>query len=150
MVTIEFSESISEILDILDHMHKSYTEKIPKKFKDFLEENKSQTYIPNLDHSLKISEMKLKEKTKDILAVIYMNYWCDSQKKLEYTKLLNENEIKYRSEIEEKYNPNNIFLKNKNEKIIKKDFENKSSIVEYRQSILKKIFNKIKSLFKIN
>ena len=104
MVTIEFKESISEILDILNYMDQSYIDKIPKKFKEFLEKNKSQSYIPNLDHSLKINEMKLKEKTKDILAVIYMNYWCVSQKKSEYTKLLNENQIKYQSEIEKNIN----------------------------------------------
>ena len=60
MVTSQFSEGISEVLDILKHMDLEYTEKIPKDFMDFLEENKSTTYIPELDHSKKIDEMELK------------------------------------------------------------------------------------------
>lgn len=43
-------------------MDKSYKDKIPKKLKDFLEKNKSDSYIPNLDHSKTIKEMNLKEK----------------------------------------------------------------------------------------
>ena len=40
MNSLEFREGITETLDILNHMDKSYTDKIPKKFKDFLEKNK--------------------------------------------------------------------------------------------------------------
>ncbi len=110
MVSQELSEGISETLDILKHMDKEYIDKIPQKFKDFLEKNKSVNYIPNLDHSKKIDEMNLKNKTKDILAIIYLKYWCNSEKKLEYMKLLNENERKYQEYLKEKYNPN-IFRK---------------------------------------
>ena len=109
MVNSELSEGISETLEILKYMGKSYTDKIPKKFKDFFEKNKSTNYIPNFNHSQKINEMNLKRKTKDILAIIYMNYWCTPQEKTNYVKILNENEKKYRNKMLEKYNPDNIF-----------------------------------------
>ena len=35
MNSLEFSEGVTETLDILNHMDKSYTDKIAKKFKDF-------------------------------------------------------------------------------------------------------------------
>ena len=93
-------------------MDKTYIDKIPKKFIEFLENNKSANYISNLNHSKKINEMNVKEKTKDILAIIYMMYWCNSEKKSNYAKLLKHNNDKHQQELREKYNPNDLF-KNK-------------------------------------
>lgn len=92
MGNVEFSEGISETLDILNHLDKVYTDKIPEKFKNFLDKNKSSSYIPKLDHSKKINEMNLKESTKDILTTIYIKYWATAEERSKYTKLLIENE----------------------------------------------------------
>ena len=113
MLSVELNESFSETLDILNHMEKTYIDKIPRKFIEFLNNNKSNNYVSNLDHSKKINEMKLKEKTKDIIATIYMNYWCNSEQKANYNNLLQQNEKKYQKELKEKYNPDNIFKKNR-------------------------------------
>lgn len=109
----EFCIGISETLDILAHMDRSYVDKIPEKFLKFLEENKSRNYISNLDYSKKINEMQLKDKTKDILAIIYMKYWCTQEERSSYMNLLRENERNYQKKIKEKYNPDNMF-KNRN------------------------------------
>ena len=154
MVSLEFSEGISETLDILNHMDRMYIDKIPRKFIEFLEKNKSANYISNLDHSKKLNEMNLKEKTKDILATIYMNYWCTPQQKAEYSELLKENERKYQERLREKYNPDNIFKKNTQpqniiqDNVSKEDANSNVAMVEYKESIFRKIINKIKSIFK--
>ena len=148
MVSTEFSEGISETLDILNHMENTYIEKMPKKFREFLENNKSADYISSLDHSKKLNEMNLKEKTKDILATIYMNYWCTPEQKEDYQKVLNENETRYQEELKEKYNPDNVF-KNKKQSIIQDKVEDtKVSMIEYKESFISKIIKKIKSMFK--
>lgn len=109
MVSRELSEGISETIDILSHMDKTYIDKIPKKFIEFLENNKTANYISNLDHSKKINEMNVKEKTKDILAIIYLMYWCDNDKKSDYARLVKHNNEKHQQELREKYNPNDLF-----------------------------------------
>lgn len=151
MISVELSEGISETLDILNHMKISDTDKIPDKFKDFLEKNKSQTYIPNLDHSKKINEMNLKKKTKDILAVIYMNYWCDNEKKIKFKNKIQDNEKKYQEELRNKYNPDNLF-KNKRDSISKIKTESEIEqveLVEYKESKwYQKVFAKILNIFK--
>ena len=111
MVSLELSEGISETIDILNHMDKNYIDKIPRKFIEFLNNNKSNNYIVDLDHSKKINEMNLKEETKDILATIYMNYWCDPQQKANYINLIKQNENKFQEELRKKYNPDDIFKK---------------------------------------
>lgn len=145
VVSVEFSESISEVLDILNYMEESYMDKLPKKFIDFLEKNKSKDYIPDLNHSQKLNEMNLKEKTKDIIAVIYMNYWCSDREKSEYSKILIQNQKKYQEELRRKYNPDNIFKNQDKEKSLKEE----NSIIEYKQPIFKKIANKIKDFFRL-
>ena len=109
MLSIKFREGISETIDILNYVDEIYLEKIPKKLIDFFEKNKLLDYKPKLDHSKKLSEMNLKNKTKDILSIIYLNYWCDTEEKNKYTKILKENDIKYENELRKQYDPNNLF-----------------------------------------
>ena len=153
MFSNEYGEAAVEVLDILDNTNKSDVAKIPTSFIKFLVDNASEDYKVNLDHSKLISEMNLKEKTKEILGVIYINWWCDKKDKENYTKQIKELEIKRQEEIKEKYNPNKIF-ENK-DKI--QEYTNETKVdtvqnktvtmVEYKENILKKIWNKILSFF---
>ena len=143
MVTVEFSEAITETLYILNHMKKIYRDKIPEKLMNFFEENKSKTYEIEFEYYKKLNEINLKEKTKDILAVIYMNYWITESEKNEYQKILINNEEKKQEKLRQKYNPDNLFKKQQN--IV----ENKVELVEYKQSIFKRFVNRIKSIFNI-
>ena len=150
MVSIEYSEAITETLDILKHTRKEDVDKISSRFMDYLVANASKTYKPELDHTKKIKDMKLKRKTKAILAIIYKKFWCNSEKQMEFNEILKENEIKHQKELREKYNPDEIF-KNKKEKIEEKEnaqVEETSMIVPKEEKWYKKIFNLIKGLFK--
>ena len=151
MFSNEYGEAAVEVLDILDNTNKADVDKIPKNFIKFLVDNASEDYKVNLDHSKLISEMNLKEKTKEILGVIYINWWCDKKDKENYTKQIKELEIKRQEEIREKYNPNKIFEnknKYKNTQTKPKWTKYKTvTMVEYKENILKKIWNKILSFF---
>lgn len=153
MVSIDLSESISETLDILNHIDKTYVNKIPKTFLEFLERNKDTNYISKLDHSNKLNEMDLKEKTKNILAIIYMNYWCNAQEKEKFVNLLNENEIQKQKDLRDRYNPDNLFEKQEyktEEKLVMEESQEQSAMIEYQETIFQKFINKIKSVFHIN
>ena len=148
MVSVEYSEALSEIDDIMNHFDPDLLKRIPQKFKDFVRINKSKTYNPEFDHSKRLNELPLKEKTKAILSVIYMNFLCNEEEKIEYTKKLKENSLKREEELKEKYNPNDIFKKKTHE--IKEETqtaENTVAITQYKEGFLKKIFNKIKQIF---
>lgn len=142
MIDIEFEEAAVEVLDILSHMKSEDVDKIPKKFITFLEQHSSKTYKSQIDYTKPIEETKLKQKTYDLLGVIYLNYWAYEEGKNFFLKQLNENEEKYQEELRKKYNPDNIF-KNKNIKV-----ENEVALIEYKESIFRKIINKIKYIFK--
>lgn len=153
MFSNEYGEAAVEVLDILDNTNKSDVDKIPTSFIKFLVEIASEDYKVNLDHSRLISEMNLKEKTKEILGVIYINWWCDKKGKENYTKKIKELEIKRQEEIKEKYNPNKIF-ENKNKvqeytNATKVDTSQNETVtmIKYKGSIFKKIWDKILSFF---
>ena len=88
MVSTEYSEAISEVLDILQNSDDSIVKRIPRKLIEFWEKNKSSTYIPNLNHNKTINEMDLKDKTKDIITMIYIEYLCDTDEKKNIKKVL--------------------------------------------------------------
>ncbi len=144
-------KSYAEILEILKYMDKGYVDKIPKKLIDFFKENKAMDYDFKYDSTVEIGKQELHEGTIVLLAMLNLNYWCDSEEhKKELIKKYNENEQKYQEQLREKYNPDNILKKIKQkkgaeEKIAKEDV----AMIEYKESILKKVINKLKSIFNV-
>lgn len=145
MVSVEYSEAIVEVLDILQYSDENIIEKIPKELISFWQRNKSITYKPNLDHSKSINEMELKEKTKSIITMVYLKYLCDDTEKSNINLILKENEEKYQQQLREKYNP----FKNhsQEQKVVENTVANNVAIIEYKETIFKKIINIIKRFF---
>ena len=150
----EYGEASVEVLDILDNMNKGDVDKIPHSFIKFLVDNASEDYVVNLDHSKPICELNIKEKTKEILGTIYINWWCDSKQKEQYKKQIEEQEKIRQEELRKKYNPDNIF-DNKKSGQISNQIQEKTNlksealaIVNKKESIFKKFINKILSFFK--
>ena len=99
MVSQKYSEAITETLDILGHTRKSDVDKISKKFMDFLLQNASKTYKPNLDYTKDIEKMNLKEETIGILSIINKKFWCNEEERDVFIKQLRENEKNFQSEV---------------------------------------------------
>lgn len=142
MVSLEYSEAMVEVLDILDNSDDSVYEKIPKHLLGFWQKNKSSTYKPKLDHSKPINEMILKDKTKDIITMIYLNYLCNDIERKNTIKVIRLNEQIYQEELRKKYNPDDIFRKHNQEKA--EENINDLVVVKAKESIFTKIINSIK------
>ncbi len=82
--------SFSEVYDIILHMDTELVKKIPIKFIKFIEQNKKNGYITNIDYSKSINEQKVERGTRVILSIIYRNFLCNGEKK----KRLMEEDIK--------------------------------------------------------
>ena len=145
MVTKELSEAAVEFNRILEYTSEDLKNKIPKKFLDFLQSIQSKTYKFEYDKTKKLDEQKLKPKTRGLIALVYQDYICNEAEKEEYIqksqKLIKQIEESKR----EKYNPNDIFKDKKIEN--DKDTTNTVEIVEYKESIIKRIIRKIKNIF---
>jgi len=118
----ERREAYVEVIEILKHMDKEYTAKIPLELREFFERNASKEYKFNIDSKIPLEEYKLKDNTINILAMLNLNYWCESeQHKQELLKKYKENDLKYEQELKNKYDTGNLFNKNKSTSILPKE-----------------------------
>jgi len=86
MVNLEYSEAIVEVLGILQYLEEEEKSKIPNEIFEYFEKNKSKTYNPNIKYEEDINNLKIKEKTRQILAGLYLDYLCPEEEKKEYGK----------------------------------------------------------------
>lgn len=142
MISNEYSEAITETLDILKHTRNEDVMKISSKFIDFLNQNASKTYKPELDYTKEIKDMNLKHTTKVILAIIYKKFWCPTSQLKEFENRIKQNEIVYQAKLSEQYNPNNLF---NNKKIKVGSYTNENlAMIELKETM----FTKIKKMLK--
>ena len=140
-----------QVITILDNMEPEYKEKIPKKLVKLFEENSDENYEFHLDLTRPLQEQELNSKTLALLAMLNLNYWCETEEeKQELIKHYTENERKYQEELRKKYNTDNIFQKNNKENKQEETTEEQVSLVEHRESVIRKLINKIKSIFHRN
>ena len=131
----------AEVDTILSLMDEKYVNRIPNKLREMFKEGRSTNYKPNIDPKKSLNEQNLQRETLVILATLGLNYWCESEEKQqELIKAYSENEKKNEAEIREKYNPDNIFKNN--------NIQENTQLTEYHENVFKKLWNKIKSLFK--
>src|SRR5699024_9613262 len=109
---------------------------LPKSLLNMLKEKRDINYNPQYIEDIPLNKQNIKKETLAILALLHLNYWCENEKeKLELKQVLKNNEDMYQQDIRNKYNPENMFIKNKREKIV----ENQVSMIEYKEPLFKKI-----------
>ncbi len=143
MVSVRNANAMAEVIYYLKGIKQEDIDKIPKKLMQYLNENASKDYKCDFDYNKPLKELDLLDETRGIIGMICYNYWCITEKQREqYLKKLSKNEQEYQEILHEKYNPDNLFL-NKNEKKIKQT-SNVTEMIEYKESIFKKLILKIK------
>lgn len=114
-----------------------------------IKQEKIDEYNPQYGSSIALEHQNVKKETISMIALFHLNYWCNSQdEKNKLKELFASNEIKYQTELREKYNPYNLF-KNR-QKPVQNDYveESTMAMVEYKESIFRRIINKIKGIFR--
>ena len=148
----ELSNVYSEVYAVLSLMELQYIDKIPNQLMELVRSKKNEKYAPNIKIDIPLDEQGLQRKTLAFLAMLNLNYWCENEKeKQELLEMYSENDRIAETELQEIYNPENIFHKKKQEKINSDEKqENKQMIESEEKSILKKILKKIMNFFKKN
>lgn len=146
----EYKEAFSEVAQIINLMPSNLASRIPLGFKQIIQAEKSKTYIPNITEP--IEQYELMTETTIILAVIYRDFLCSKEERANLIARDTHNLAEFEKELIEKYNPDNIF-KNRgiSQQTTEVNISGETAIVEYKEkNFIKKIFEKIKHLFKIN
>lgn len=158
MVNRRYSIAISETLHYLKGINQDDIDKISNKFMLFLKENADDNYSCNFDYNKPLKELNLTKEAKGIIAMICLNYWCETEEqKIKFRNHLNINEQNYQEKLKRIYNVDNIF-KNRNntvnnnispnvdEKIDKEHNQNLPVSVPKKQNIFLRVLGFIKKL----
>lgn len=123
---------------------------IPQKLRDLFSKEKDKEYIKGIDPTIPIKDQDLKEETLGLIAWLNLEYWCQDEQEKERLKMIYaENERKYQEVFQLKFNPDNIFKK---KEIVAEDDKEQVQclqIVERKESLFKRIIDKVLGLFKI-
>lgn len=140
----------SEVYEILNLLDKEYKEKVPEKIITFFKEERLKDYKPEIDTDIPLIDQNLKRETIVLLAILNLNYWCNTpEEKQEILDELAKNE-KEKQELLDKYNPDNLFNKKQN-KANEEPMQESTEIIVYKETnFVIKLLNKIKQLFKKN
>ena len=122
------SEVYVDISIIIKMMPEEMRNKLSKKFIEFIENNKSTNYNSNINPEIPLKEQELRQETKEMLGIIYRDYLCSKE---ERARLIREEKIEL--EHIEKEKPD---LKECN-------------VIKYREPFIKRMLNKLKSIFRI-
>lgn len=139
-----YSCSYVEVLEILKHIPKEDYKKIPEEKIEFYKNNMDKNYVYIYDP---ITPKTLR-KTDAILINLYKNYIAKEDEKRKINQILKQNEMKDEQEKQKKFSTDNIF-NNKHVEIENNNVDT-LSIVEYKETMFKKIINKIKKIFHIS
>ncbi len=141
----EYDKAYYEVIEVLNYIPLADYNKIPKKYIRFMEENcdENGTFVYNI--ALPFEKQNISETAKNILGMIFRLFIVNQDKKNELNNKDKESQRLKELEKQMRYNPDNLFKRNnKNKKEVKENV----ALVEEKNSIIKKIWNKIKNIFR--
>lgn len=136
MIDDNYKNAYKEISLILENTDQDLLEQIPESFLQYIEDNKNDEYIPNIDFNNSIDTQELLPETEAILALIYNSYWADEEEKKYFAEKLDK-------ENEDPHKPIDIFEKTNEEKPL-----DEKLLPVKKPSFFQRILNKIYSIFK--
>ena len=140
-----YAKAYTEVIEIINHFSEEEYKKIPKEKIEYYENNKDKNYIFKIDPNIDLDKQNISKKAYSILVSLFRDYFATDRQKQILDDLLMQNEQKLEEEKLIKYNPNEIFRKDKNSK---EKIEEVSLIIVEKEKWYKKILNYFKSIFK--
>ena len=160
-MVITTKEMYSEVYGILKALGNKYIDKLPKTVLKVITECKEENYNPEYSMSIPLKEQDINRKSLAMIALFHYNYWCETEEeRKKFKNMLETNEEKHQKEMQEKYSNDKIFNKattkieeetisEKVDRFVEVSNQSTANIVEYKQSFLNKIIDKIKKWFNI-
>ena len=135
---------VDNFIELLDSYHK---DKIPKKLREFFKKEKDEKYVNNIYRNIPIKEQNLLPETLSLIAFLNLQYWCEDEEEKERLRRIYENNEKIAlEEMRTRYDIKNIF-EERRRKDIKNENKDEVLMVEYKNSLIQRIINKMKNFF---
>lgn len=149
MESIEYAIAYSEVLEILKHIPLQDYNKIPEDKIKIFKENAKKDYEFEYNPNISLKEQNVSKRGRAIIAILFRDYWCTDIQREKIISKQNKDRIEFEEAKKQKYNSDNLFKeKMDTSKRIKETITEEVDIVEYKESIFRKIWNKILNIFK--
>lgn len=149
MISEKYVCAYKEVIEVLKYTKREDVNKIPQCKIVLWKQNMKKDYNFKIDPAKTLEEQKLSKEAKAIIANIFKKYWATDYQKEKIAAKEKQDIAQIEKEKCEKYNPDDIF-KNKKQNISTIENSNNTiAVIEYKESIFKKIINKIKFLFNL-
>lgn len=142
-----YSKAYTEVLEIIRHFSKEEYSKIPKEKIEFYKENMDKNYNFKIDPTIDLAEQNISREANAIIVLLYRDYFATEQQKIILKEILEMNQRLAEEEKRKKYNPDNIFKKDK-ENIECKNEE--IQLVEYKETFFSRFKKFIFKILHIN
>ena len=95
MIDLKNKKAISEVYAILNQLSETSLQKIPSILLQKLKDNSGYD-VSYIKPEIPLEQLALEPETKDILAIIAYQCFCDAEEKEKWSQVLIENEMQYR------------------------------------------------------
>ena len=135
----------AEVYTILQELNEKEYNKIPPEVIKTIEANRNEEYEYELDDELELKDQPMLSETKAILFNLFRDYLATSEQKAKIIRM--QNEARQKNELKKQQMYNTDVFANKPKENQSSNNNETMQIVEYKESIFKRILNKIKSFF---
>ena len=131
MVSVEYANAYSEVLEILKYISKEDYEKIPNSKIELFETNHNKEYIFKYNPNKTLDEQNVSKTAKAIIAILFRDYWATELQKEKIIAKQNYDRMQLEEKKKERYNSDNLFKNNKKKNILDAtDQEHKLDLIE--------------------
>ena len=136
MISVEYANACSEVLEILKYISKEDYEKIPNSKIELFETNYNKDYIFKYNPNKTLDEQNVSKTAKAIIAILFRDYWATEIQKEKIISKQNYDRMKLEEERKARYNSNNLF-KNNEKRIIMDNTEKEEELALIETSDIK-------------
>ncbi|MBQ6992597.1 MAG: hypothetical protein IJN50_06825 [Clostridia bacterium] len=146
MVEDQYANAYKEVLEILKYIQIEDYNKIPKTKIELFETYSNKDYIFKYNPRKTLNEQNVSKTAKAIIGLLFRDYWATETQKDKIIEKQKYDRQQVELKKRKKYNPDNIFRNKKQNTKREKNINNTVALITYKESIYKKILNKIKSM----
>ena len=139
----KYADALAEVDVILDYLDEEDYNKIPKEVIEIIQEYKNEDYIFEYDETIELKDQDLITETRAILYNFFRDYLASPTQSEKIRQWQMEDRKKNEIAKQKEYEYKGLFNNKKQEEVK----EEKTELIEYKENIFKRIFNKIKNIF---
>ena len=153
MISSAYAKAYTEVLEIIKYFPKEEYAKIPLEKIEFYRNNMDKNYKFSINPEIDLSKQNISSEANAVIVNLFIDYFATEEQKVTMNEILILNQKKEEKEKREKYNPDDIFKKEKNQENTNTEvLENNANtqLIEYKEPFFTRFKRFIFKILNIN